>query len=72
MPPHSWTTPGRKPGTSSKVTRGMLKASQVRMNLAALIDASMSKHPAKTLGWFATTPMVLPSSLANPMIMFSA
>ena len=42
------------------------------MNLAALIDASMSRHPAKTLGWFATTPMVLPSSLANPMIIFSA
>jgi len=30
---YSWWVPGRKPGTSTKVTRGMLKASQKRMNL---------------------------------------
>lgn len=30
---YSWWVPGRKPGTSTKVTMGMLKASQKRMNL---------------------------------------
>lgn len=30
---YSWCVPGRKPGTSTKVTMGMLKASQKRMNL---------------------------------------
>ena len=43
------TTP-RNPGTSSKVSSGMLKASQVRMNLAALMEASISRQPASTLG----------------------
>ena len=72
IPPHSWTTPGRNPGTSSKVTNGMLNASHVLMNLAALIEASISKHPARTFGWLATIPTVLPSNLAYPMMMFSA
>ena len=50
IPPHSCTVPGRKPGTSTKVTTGMLKQSQVLMNRAAFTDASMSKQPARTDG----------------------
>src|SRR5213592_4992792 len=50
MPPCSWATPGRNPGTSSKVTRGMLKASQNRMNRAPFRDALMSSTPASTAG----------------------
>src|SRR5712691_4271178 len=36
MPPHSCAVPGRNPGTSTKVTSGMLNASQVRTKRAAL------------------------------------
>ena len=39
MPPYSCAVPGMKPGTSTKVTTGMLKASQKRTKRAALIDA---------------------------------
>ena len=42
------------------------------MNLAAFIDASISKQPARTFGWLATKPIGLPSSLANPIMIFSA
>src|ERR1700748_1993340 len=28
IPPHSWSVPGRKPGTSTNVTIGMVNASQ--------------------------------------------
>jgi len=35
---------------------GMLNASQNLMNLAAFYDESMSRHPARTDGWFATIP----------------
>src|SRR5579864_1216345 len=35
MPPYSWSVPGRKPGTSTKVINEMLNASQVRTNRAA-------------------------------------
>src|ERR1700750_1097771 len=35
MPPHSCAVPGRKPGTSTNVTSGMLNASQVRTQRAA-------------------------------------
>ena len=35
IPFHSWSVPGRKPGTSTKVSTGTLKASQVRTNRAA-------------------------------------
>ena len=56
MPPCSCATPGRKPGTSSNVTIGMLNASQKRMKRAALSDALMSSTPASTAGWFATIP----------------
>src|SRR6478735_6688602 len=38
MPLYSWSTPGKKPGTSTNVIRGMLNASQVRTNLAAFDD----------------------------------
>ena len=54
MPPYSCTVPGRNPGTSSKVTSGMLKASQNRTKRAPFTDASMSSVPASTAGWFAT------------------
>jgi hypothetical protein len=46
IPPHSCAVPGRKPGTSTNVTSGMLNASQVRTKRAALFDASMSSTPA--------------------------
>ena len=38
--------PGKNPGTSTKVTRGMLKASQNRTNLAPFTDELISKHPS--------------------------
>ena len=50
MPPYSCTVPGRKPGTSSNVTSGMLNASQKRTKRAAFTDASMSSVPASTAG----------------------
>src|ERR1035437_7747275 len=56
IPRHSWLMPGRNPGTSTKVRIGMLNASQVRTNRAAFSDASMSRQPAKCIGWFATRP----------------
>ena len=47
-----------KPGTSTKVTTGMLKASQKRTKRAALMELLISKQPAKTKGWLATIPTV--------------
>ncbi len=47
MPFHSWSVPGRKPGTSTKVSTGTLNASQVRTKRAAFSEASMSRVPAK-------------------------
>ena len=41
------TVPGRNPGTSTKVTRGMLKASQNLTNLAPFTDELMSKQPSQ-------------------------
>jgi hypothetical protein len=35
---------------------GMLNASQNLTNRAALIEALMSRTPARTAGWFATIP----------------
>ena len=35
MPLYSWLVPGMKPGTSTKVTTGILKASQKATNRAA-------------------------------------
>jgi hypothetical protein len=67
IPPYSCAVPGRKPGTSSNTSSGMLNASQNRTNRAAFSLDSMSSVPARTFGWFATTPTVLPSSRANPV-----
>src|SRR5437867_4361450 len=72
MPSYSCSYPGRNPGTSTKVSRGMLKQSQNRTNLAALIDALMSSVPAWTFGWFPTTPTGRPSRRAKPMTIFWA
>jgi hypothetical protein len=49
-----------------------LKASQKRTKRAAFTEASMSRAPAITLGWLATTPTGWPSSLAKPTTMFMA
>ena len=72
MPPYSCRVPGRKPGTSSNVTSGMLKASQKRTKRAAFTDASMSSVPARCAGWFATMPTERPPSRANPTMMLRA
>src|SRR5205809_928067 len=72
MPACSCAVPGRKPGTSTNVTSGMLKASQKRTNRAAFTDASMSSTPARIIGCCATTPTDLPSSRANAQMMFCA
>jgi hypothetical protein len=57
--------PGRKPGTSTNVTSGMLKQSQKRTNRAALTEASMSRQPARCFGWLATTPTERPPTRAR-------
>ncbi|MCY1186417.1 hypothetical protein D9M73_272890 [compost metagenome] len=72
MPPYSCEVPGMKPGTSTKVITGILKASQKRTKRAALIELLMSRHPANTSGWFATMPTDWPSMRAKPMMMFFA
>ena len=72
MPAYSWAVPGRKPGTSSKVTIGTLNASQKRMKRAAFSLAAMSRHPARTAGWFATMPTTRPPSRAKPQRMLRA
>jgi len=60
----------QNPGTSSKVTSGMLNASQKRTNLAPLTDASMSSVPARfAAGWHNATER--PARRANPTMMFS-
>ena len=61
-----------KPGTSTKVTTGMLKASQKRTKRAALIELLMSRQPASTSGWLATMPTDCPSMRPKPMTMFFA
>jgi len=50
----------------------MLNASQKRTNRDAFSLESMSSVPASTLGWFAITPIVRPSSLASPVTTFIA
>jgi hypothetical protein len=62
----SCAVPGRNPGTSTKVTSGMLKQSQKRTKRAALTEASMSRQPARCAGWLATRPTGGPSSGAKP------
>ena len=72
IPPCSCSTPGRKPGTSTSVRRGMLKASQKRTNRAALSDESISNTPANSKGWLAIIPIVFPLILAIVVMIFSA
>jgi hypothetical protein len=50
MPPNSCVVPGRNPGTSTKVTIGMLKESQKRTKRAAFTEASMSRQPGQDRG----------------------
>ena len=66
IPPHSCAVPGRKPGTSTKVTSGMLNASQERTKRAALTHESMSSTPASARGWLPTTPTEWPPRRAKP------
>ncbi len=61
-----------KPGTSTKVTSGIWKASQKRTKRAALRLASMSSTPARARGWLATTPTGMPSMRPKPVTMFLA
>src|SRR5712692_9142549 len=70
IPPNSCCVPGRKPGTSSKVTSGRLNASQKRTNRAPFTEALMSSTPASTAGWLATMPTGPPSRRAKPTTMF--
>jgi hypothetical protein len=72
IPPHSCAVPGRKPGTSTKVTSGMLNASHVRTKRPAFVDESMSSTPARERGWLPTTPTEWPPRRAKPQTMFSA
>jgi hypothetical protein len=72
IPPNSCAVPGRKPGTSTKVTSGMLKQSQKRTKRAAFTLAEMSSTPASTDGWLATIPTERPFSRANPTTMLRA
>src|SRR4030065_86553 len=65
MPPYSCEVPGRKPGTSTKVTSGMLKQSQKRTKRAAFTEALMSRHPARCAGWLATIPPGRPRGRAK-------
>jgi hypothetical protein len=50
IPPCSCSTPGKKPGTSTSVKRGILNASQNLTNLEALIDELISNTPASSIG----------------------
>ena len=50
----------------------MLKASQVRTKRAAFSADSMSRTPARTIGWLPTTPTERPSMRANPHTMLRA
>ena len=66
MPWYSWSVPGRKPGTSTNVSTGMLKASHVRTKRAAFSAALMSSVPAMASGWLATMPTGRPLDVAEP------
>src|ERR1700710_182418 len=59
VPAYSWAVPGMKPGTSTNVTTGMLKASQKRTKRAALMLLLMSRQPASTSGWVGPVPPAL-------------
>ena len=49
IPPCSWSTPGRKPGTSSRVTIGMLKASHIWTKRAAFSRRLDVQHAGQRL-----------------------
>src|SRR5262249_47108220 len=49
IPPYSWSVPGRKPGTSTNVTSGMLNASQVRTKRAAFSGGAVVGRPRHDL-----------------------
>ena len=61
-----------KPGTSIRVTKGMLNESQNLINLAALTEASISNEPARCCGCCAMIPIDCPASLAKPTTIFLA
>lgn len=63
---------GRKPGTSTNCTNGMLNESQKVMNSAALSEALMSRQPDMTFGWLATMPTVRPLTRAKAVTMLVA
>lgn len=50
----------------------MLKASQKRTKRPPFVAESISRQPARSSGWLATTPTVRPSMRANPVTMFRA
>src|ERR1700721_2720501 len=50
IPRHSWVTPGRNPGTSTKVRIGMLNASQVLTNRAAFSPAEADHDVRREAG----------------------
>jgi len=72
MPPCSCATPGRKPGTSTRLITGMLYASQIRMNRAALSEALMSSTPDIDFGWLAMKPTERPTMRPKPVTMLVA
>src|ERR1017187_8193624 len=72
MPPNSCSVPGRKPGTSSKVRIGMLKASQKRTKRAPFTEELISSTPARKAGWLPTMPTERPSMRPNPTTIFLA
>lgn len=72
IPACSCSMPGKNPGTSTSVIMGMLNASQNRTHRDALTDALMSSTPEDASGWFATIETVLPSILANPVMILDA
>ncbi len=72
MPSHSWSVPGRKPGTSTKVITGTLKLSQVRTKRAAFSLAAMLRQPARSIGWLPTMPTGWPSIRPKPVMMLPA
>ena len=72
MPFHSWSVPGRKPGTSTKVSTGMLKASQVRTKRAAFSEASMSRHAGELHRLVGHDADRAPSTRPKPTMMFGA
>ena len=72
IPPHSWLVPGKKPGTSTKLTIGILNASQKRIKREDLSDALISRQPAITFGWLAIIPTLWPLKRAKQVMILVA